>query len=90
MDSWLIRATCKNSPIFTMNSMKLARRPSWATRMPPIWPMLIQVFWDVVEPFIAEAVEYLQLTQEGKQWIAILHSHVFSMEHNQYAFGPLR
>jgi hypothetical protein len=47
-------------------------------------------FWDVVEPFIAEAVEYLQLTQEGKQWIAILHSHVFSMEHNQYAFGPLR
>lgn len=38
-------------------------------------------FWNVVEPFISDAVAYLQLTQEGKQWIANLHSHVFSMEH---------
>ena len=34
------------------------------------------------------AIEYLQLTQEGKQWIANLHSHVFALEHGQFRFGP--
>jgi hypothetical protein len=47
-------------------------------------------FWGVVEPFIADAVQYLQLTQEGKHWIANLHSHVFAMEHRRHTFGPLR
>ncbi len=38
-------------------------------------------FWDTVHPYIAEAIGYLQLTQEGKQWIANLHSHIFAVEH---------
>jgi hypothetical protein len=45
-------------------------------------------FWAVVQPYIADAVEYLQLTQEGKQWVANLHSHVFAIEHGQFRFGP--
>ncbi len=38
-------------------------------------------FWDAVNPYIQDALEYLKVTQEGKQWIASLHSHVFRMEH---------
>ena len=45
-------------------------------------------FWDKVQPYIGDAVEFLQLTQEGKQWIANLHSHVFAIEHEQFRFGP--
>jgi len=30
-----------------------------------------------------EALEYLRITQEGKQWIANLHSHVFDVEHKE-------
>jgi hypothetical protein len=45
-------------------------------------------FWGVVQPYITDAVEYLELTQEGKQWIANLHSHVFALEHGQFRFGP--
>ena len=45
-------------------------------------------FWDAVHPYIGDAVAYLQLTQEGKQWVANLHSHVFSIEHKQFRYGP--
>jgi hypothetical protein len=38
-------------------------------------------YWGVVRPHIQEALEYLRITQEGKQWIANLHSHVFDVEH---------
>lgn len=38
-------------------------------------------FWDAVHPYITDALRYLQITQEGKQWIANLHSHVFAVEH---------
>lgn len=40
-------------------------------------------FWNTVHPYIADAIRYLQLTQEGKQWIANLHSHIFAVEHAQ-------
>ncbi|HRJ44721.1 MAG: hypothetical protein KJZ86_07890 [Caldilineaceae bacterium] len=40
-------------------------------------------YWDVVSPYIQEALEYLRVTQEGKQWIANLHSHVFDVEHQR-------
>lgn len=46
-------------------------------------------FWGQVRPYIAEAIGYLQQTQEGKQWIANLYSHVFSMEHQNCHFGPM-
>lgn len=38
-------------------------------------------YWDVVSPYIQDALDYLRVTQEGKQWIANLHSHVFDVEH---------
>jgi hypothetical protein len=38
-------------------------------------------FWKAVNPYIADALAYLRLTQEGKFWIASLYSHVFSEEH---------
>ena len=38
-------------------------------------------YWDVVRPFIEPALRCLRATQEGKEWIANLHSHVFDSEH---------
>ena len=43
-----------------------------------------QFYWKVVRPFIGEALGYLRVTQEGKQWVANLNSHVFEVEHNEY------
>lgn len=40
-------------------------------------------YWHVVRPYIQDALGYLRITQEGKQWIANLHSHVFDVEHNE-------
>ena len=45
-------------------------------------------FWNTVQPYIGDAINYLQLTQEGKQWVANLHSHVFAIEHQQFRYGP--
>jgi hypothetical protein len=47
-------------------------------------------YWSIVKPYIADAIRYLEWTQEGKYWIAMLHSHVFSVEHGQFHFGPYR
>lgn len=41
-----------------------------------------QFYWKVVLPYIQDALRYLRITQEGKQWIANLHSHVFDREHD--------
>ena len=38
-------------------------------------------FWKVVRPYIGDGLRYLNLTQEGKMWIANLYAHVFSQEH---------
>ncbi|MBI3160219.1 MAG: HD domain-containing protein [Chloroflexi bacterium] len=38
-------------------------------------------YWNVVSPYIKDALRYLQVTQVGKQWIANLYSHVFASEH---------
>ncbi|MGB0389209.1 MAG: Npun_R2479 family HD domain-containing metalloprotein [Ardenticatenaceae bacterium] len=40
-------------------------------------------YWGVVRPYIQDALRYLYVTQDGKQWIANLHSHVFDVEHQQ-------
>ena len=40
-----------------------------------------QFFWQVVRPYIGDALRYLRVTQEGKQWIANLYANVFSTEH---------
>lgn len=38
-------------------------------------------YWGSVSPYIQEALQYLRLTEDGKQWIANMHSHVFDAEH---------
>jgi hypothetical protein len=40
-------------------------------------------YWNEVYPYIQDALRYLRVTQEGKQWIAKLHSHVFEVEHGE-------
>jgi hypothetical protein len=35
-----------------------------------------------IHPYIQDALRYLRVTQEGKQWIANLHSYVFAIEHD--------
>ena len=38
-------------------------------------------YWNSVNPYIQDALQYLRLTEDGKQWIANMHSHVFDSEH---------
>lgn len=38
-------------------------------------------YWNVVYPYIQDALHYLELTQEGKQTIANLYATVFRVEH---------
>jgi len=38
-------------------------------------------FWNVVRPFIGDALRYLRVTQDGQLWIANLYANVFSTEH---------
>jgi hypothetical protein len=45
-------------------------------------------FWNMAQPYLKDALKYLQLTQEGKQWIANMHSHLFTVEHGQLHLGP--
>jgi hypothetical protein len=45
-------------------------------------------FWSAVEPLVGDALRYLELTAEGKEWIANLYSHVFSIEHQRPRLGP--
>jgi hypothetical protein len=34
-------------------------------------------YWNVVSPYVQEALRYLRVTQDGKQWIANLQANVF-------------
>jgi hypothetical protein len=45
-------------------------------------------FWSKVEPFIGDAISFLDLTVEGRRWVATLYSHVFAMEHDRRSMGP--
>lgn len=40
-------------------------------------------FWNIVNPYIQDATKYLSVTQSGKQWIANLYAHVFTVEHDE-------
>ncbi len=47
-------------------------------------------YWDVVYPYIKDAIAYLSLTQEGQQVVANLYSNVFVVEHEtQQGFNPI-
>jgi len=45
-------------------------------------------YWNAVRPYIGDGLAYLRRTQEGKQWIANLFSHVFAVEHQEFSLGP--
>jgi hypothetical protein len=47
-----------------------------------------QFFWSKVERYIGDALRYLEMTMEGKQWTATLYSHIFAIEHNHRRMGP--
>ena len=38
-------------------------------------------YWEMVSPYIQDALHYLRLTEDGKQWIANMQSQVFEAEH---------
>ncbi|ETX08347.1 MAG: metal-dependent phosphohydrolase [Candidatus Entotheonella gemina] len=40
-------------------------------------------YWNVVSRYIQKGLCHLRMTQEGKQWIANLYAHVFTVEHRQ-------
>jgi hypothetical protein len=45
-------------------------------------------FWSKVEPYIGDAIHHLEMTMEGRQWVAQLYSNVFAMEHHRQHMGP--
>jgi hypothetical protein len=45
-------------------------------------------FWSKVERHVRPAIELLELTVEGRQWVANLYSHVFAAEHGRRSMGP--
>ena len=47
-------------------------------------------FWGQVEPYLVTALEHLERTVAGKQWIAQLYAHVFVEEHRLRRPGPER
>lgn len=47
-----------------------------------------QFYWSQVERYIGDALRYLEMTMEGKQWTATLYSHIFAIEHNRRRMGP--
>jgi hypothetical protein len=47
-------------------------------------------FWSQVEPYLTTALEHLERTVGGKQWIAQLYAHVFVEEHKRPRPGPER
>lgn len=40
-----------------------------------------QFYWNMVLPYVKDAMRYLRVTQDGKLWVGRLHSHVFDTEH---------
>jgi len=44
-------------------------------------------FRQMVMPHIGSALQYLQMTQEGKQWVANLYAHIFSEEYDLPSLG---
>jgi hypothetical protein len=47
-----------------------------------------QFYWRKVERYIGDALRYLEMTMEGKQWIGNVYSHIFAIEHNRRHMGP--
>ena len=45
-------------------------------------------FWSEVQPYIGPALNLLETTIEGKQWVAHLYNHVFQVEVKTSTLGP--
>lgn len=45
-------------------------------------------FWSSVQPYIGPALRYLELTTEGKQWVANLYNNIYQVEQNSSGVGP--
>ncbi len=41
-------------------------------------------YWQQVRDYIQPALRYLKVTQEGKQWVSSLYSHVFYTEYGEF------
>jgi hypothetical protein len=42
----------------------------------------VKFYFNQVAPYIQDAIQFLNVTQEGKLWVASLYSHVHKIEHN--------
>jgi hypothetical protein len=49
-----------------------------------------QFFWSSISPHIQSAIQYLNVTSKGRQWIAGLYSNVFCAERDLALCGPQR
>jgi hypothetical protein len=47
-----------------------------------------QFYWSKVERYIGDALRYLDMTMEGKHWVASLYHHIFAVEHSRRRMGP--
>lgn len=47
-----------------------------------------EFFWSRVEPHLGSALRYLELTIEGKQWVAQLYNNIFQVNKRHYVLGP--
>jgi len=47
-------------------------------------------YWNCVSPHIQNAIRYLNVTSDGRQWIANLYSNVFRAEREMNLSGPQR
>jgi len=47
-----------------------------------------QFYWSKIERYIGDALRYLEMTMEGKQWTATLYGNIFEVEHNRRRMGP--
>ena len=47
-----------------------------------------QFYWNMISPFIQTAIPYLQVTSNGRQWVANLYANIFRAERDLASFGP--
>ena len=48
----------------------------------------VSFFWERVEPLVGDALRYLALTPQGRQYTANLYAQVFTVEHRRWRPGP--
>jgi hypothetical protein len=49
-----------------------------------------QFYWNSISPHVQTAIQYLNVTASGRQWIASLYSNVFRAERDLSLCGPQR